>query len=98
MDKTDVSEKADEDETDQELPPWIKVTKNRFNEIKDVITKANDNKLGTSIRKKKITLKNAQELLGDTISGKIDKKKAQKMYNSIDDDTNKLGKLKSTES
>ena len=36
--QTDVTEKEDEDKTDQELPPWIKVTKSRFNEIKDVIT------------------------------------------------------------
>ena len=36
--QADVTEKEDEDKTDQELPPWIKVTKSRFNEIKDVIT------------------------------------------------------------
>ena len=45
VNKADVTEK--EDETDQELTPWIKVSKNRFNEIKDVITKANESKLMT---------------------------------------------------
>ena len=37
VNKADVTEKEDEDETDQELPPWIKVTKSRFNKIRDVI-------------------------------------------------------------
>ena len=39
VNKADVTEKEDEDETDQELPPWRKVPKSRFNEIKDAITK-----------------------------------------------------------
>ena len=47
VNKADVTEKEDQDETDQELPPWIKVPKSRFNEIKDVITKANESKLMT---------------------------------------------------
>ena len=44
--ETDGTEKEgeDEDKTDQELPPWIKVTESRFNEMKYVITKANVNK------------------------------------------------------
>ena len=49
--KKDKAEK--EDETDQELPPWINVTKSRFNEIRDVITKANDSKLMTRLETKK---------------------------------------------
>ena len=45
--KKDEAEKGKEDEaeTDQELPPWIKVTKSRFNEIQDVITRANESRL-----------------------------------------------------
>ena len=42
VNKADVTEKEDEDETDQELPSWIKVPKSRFNEIKDVISRANE--------------------------------------------------------
>ena len=39
--KKDEAEKEKEDKTNQELPPWIKVTKSIFNEIRDVITRAN---------------------------------------------------------
>ena len=59
VNKADVAEKEDEDETDQELPPWIKVPKSRFNEIKDVIARANESKLMTRLEKENITLKNA---------------------------------------
>ena len=97
MNKTDVTEKENEHETDQELPPWIKVTKSRFNEIRDMITRANEDKLMTRLEKRNITLKNAEKLLQDVISGKINKKKAKNMYNKIADDVNKLSKLKPTE-
>ena len=86
--KVDVPEKADEDKTDQELPPWIKVTKSRSNEIKDVITRGNESKLTTRLGKRNITLKDAKKLLEDVKidkkekklleDGKIDKKEAKK--------------------
>ena len=44
VNKVDVTKKEDKDDTDQELPPWIKVTKSRFNEIKGVVTKASESK------------------------------------------------------
>ena len=53
--------------------------KSTSNEIKDVITRINESRLMTSIRKRKITLKNAEKLLEDIISGKIDKKEARNM-------------------
>ena len=59
VNKADVTEKEDEDETDQELPPCIKVPKSKFNEIKDVITGGNESKLMTRLEKRNITLKNA---------------------------------------
>ena len=92
-------EKGDENknETDQELPPWIKVPKSRFNEIKNVITRCNESRLMTGIGKRKITLKNAEKLLEAIISGKSDKKEARRMYNSIADDANKLWRLELTE-
>ena len=96
VNKANVTEK--EDETDQELSPWIKVSKSRFNEIKDVITRANESKLVTRLEGRNITLKNAEKLLEDIISGKINKKKARGMYNDIAEDVNKLNKLKPTES
>ena len=88
---------TEEEETHQELPPWIKVPKSRFNEIKDAINKANESKLMTSLEGRNITLKNA-ELLEVMISGKINKKKVRGMYNNIAEDVNKLNKLKPTES
>ena len=98
VNKADVTEKEDGDETDQELPPWIKVPKSRFNEIKDVITGANESKLMTRLEGRNITLKNAEKLLEGMISGKISKKKARDMYNDIAEDVNKVNKLKPTES
>ena len=98
VNKADVTEKEDEDETDQELQPWIKVPKTRLNEIKDVITRANESKLMTRLEGRNITLKNAEKLLEGMISGKIKKKKARYMYNDIVEDINKLNKLKPAES
>ena len=95
--KKDEAEKEKEDEADQNLPPWIKVPKSRFNKIKDVITRSKESRLMTSIGKRKITLKNAEKLLEGIIGGKIDKKEARKMYNSIADDANKLNRLELTE-
>ena len=51
----------------------------------------------TSIEKRKTTLKNVEKSLEGTISGKIDKKEARKLYNSIADDANKLNRLELTE-
>ena len=92
------TEKEDENETDQNLAPWIKVPKSRFNEKKDVITRANESKLMTRLEKKNITLQNAEKWLERIISGKINKKKARDMYNDIAEVVNKLNKLKSAES
>ena len=98
VDKADVTEKEDEDETDQELTPWIKVPKSRINEIKDVITRPNESKLMARLEKRNITLKNAEKVLEGIISGKINQKKVKDMYNNIAEDVNKLNKLKPTES
>ena len=98
VNETDITEKEDEDETNQELPPWIKAPKSRFNEIKDVITRANESKLMTRLEGRNITLKNTEKLLEGMISGKTNKRKARDMYNDIAEDVNKLNKLKSTES
>ena len=96
--KADVTEKEDEDETDQELTPWIKVPKSRINEIKDVITRPNESKLMARLEKRNITLKNAEKVREGIISGKINQKKVKDMYNNIAEDVNKLNKLKPTES
>ena len=67
--------------------------KSRFNEIKDVITRANESKLMTRLDKKNITLKNAEKLLEVIIRAKINKKKARDMCKDIAEDVNKLNKL-----
>ena len=72
--------------------------KSRFNEIKDVITKANESKLITRLEGRNITLKNAEKLLEGMTSGKINKKKARNKYNNIAEDVNKLNKLRPTAS
>ena len=72
------------------------MTERRFNEIRDVITRANESKLMTRLEKRNITLKNAEKLLEDVTNGKINKKKAKNMYNNIAEDANKLNKLKPT--
>ena len=72
--------------------------KSRFNEIKDVITRANESKLMTRLEKRNITLKNAEKLLEGIISGKINKKKAKATYYDIAEDVNKFNKLKPRES
>ena len=74
------------------------MTKTRFTEIRDVITRSNESKLMTRLEKRNITLKNAEKLLKDVISGKINKKKAENIYNNIADDVNILNKLKPIES
>ena len=63
-----------------------------------MITRANESKLITRLEKRNILLKNAEKLLEDVISGKINKKKAKNMYNNIAEDVNKLNKLKPTAS
>ena len=73
------------------------MTKSKFNEIRDVIPRANESKLMTRLEKRNTTLKNAEKLLEDVISGKINKKNVLNMYNNIVEDVNKLNKLKPTE-
>ena len=72
--------------------------KSRFNEIKDVTTRANEGKLMNRLEGRNIRLKNAEKLLEGMISEKINKKKARSMYSDIAEDLNKLNKSKLTES
>ena len=74
------------------------MTKSRSNEIRYGITRANESKFMTRLEKRNFTLKNAEKILEDVISGKVNKKKAKNMYNNIAEDVNKLNKLKPTKS
>ena len=42
------------------LPTWVKVTKSRFNEIKNIITENRKNKLKATIIVKEVTLDNIE--------------------------------------
>ena len=52
----------------------------------------------TRLEGRNITLKNAEKLLEDMFSGKINKEKARNKYNDIAEDVNKLNKLEPTKS
>ena len=56
------------------LPKWIKVSEKRFNEILSTVTEAKNNRFKTNVDRREITLDNAECLLKDTGSGKINKR------------------------
>ena len=61
------------------LPKWIKVNKERFNEILSIVTEAKSNKLKTSVDKNIITVNSVEELVKDIASKKLNLKKRQKV-------------------
>ena len=100
VNKADVIEKEgqDEDKTDQKLPSRIKMSKSRFNEKNDEVTKNYESKLMPRIGNRNITLKNVKELLEGIINKKIDRNEVREMCNNIVDDANELNKLRFTNS
>ena len=60
------------------LPKWIKVSEKRFNEILSTVTEGKNNRFKTNVDRKEITLDNAESLLKDTGSGKINKRDFKK--------------------
>ena len=67
------------------LPKWVQVTKNRFNEIRSIVTEAKINKLKTSLDRDEFMLDDVESLLEGTINGKIKRSEAKKRYNNIAD-------------
>ena len=61
------------------LPKWVKVNKERFNEILSIVTEAKSNKLKTSVDKNIITVNRVEELVKDIASKKLNLKKRQKV-------------------
>ena len=61
------------------LPKWVKVNKERFNEILSIVTEAKSNKLKTSVDKNIITVNSVEELVKDIASKKLNLKKRQKV-------------------
>ena len=59
------------------LPKWVKVPKNRVDEIQSIVTEAKNNKSKTNVGKIVITVNNREELIQDIACGKIEKKKQQ---------------------
>ena len=54
--------------------------------ITDIITEAKNDELKTNVDEKEITLDNAESLVRDILSGKINKSQFKKRYNNTVDD------------
>ena len=67
------------------LPKWVKVTKNRFDKIKIIVTGAKNNKLKTSLDNKIITLNSIEELIKVIASIKLKYKETKNRCNAIID-------------
>ena len=78
------------------LMSWVKVTKSRFNEIRNVITKGNESGLVTTIGKKNYTEWRKKVSRGHN-QWKVNKNEANKMCNDIVDDANAINKWNFTE-
>ena len=69
------------------VPKWVKVAKNRFDEIQSIVTEAKNNRLKTSVGKNIITVNSIEELIKDVASKKNKSKRETKnRYNAILDD------------
>ena len=84
-----------EQKSDQSIPKWVQVPKDRFDFIK---LKINTNKnLATMINNKRYTLNDAKELVNKIAEQKIGKNNAIKEYNNLVNKAEKIAKLRSTE-
>ena len=72
------------------LPKWVNVSEERFNEILSTVTEAKNKGLKINANGRVITLDNAESLLKDLGSGKIDKCEFNKKYNNIVVDVEKI--------
>ena len=89
-----VSEKLEQN-SDQSIPKWVQVSKERFDFIK---LKINTNKnLTTMINNKRYTLNDAKQLVNKIAEQKIGKNNAIKEYNNLVNKAEKIAELRSTE-
>ena len=72
------------------LPIWVKVSKEIFNEMLSIATKAKNNKLKTSTNKEEFTLDDDKRLLKGQVNGKIDRNEAKERYNKTFDNVNTI--------
>ena len=90
-----ISEKS-EQESDQSIPKWVLVSKNRFDFIKLKINKNKD--LATMINGERYTLNDANKLINKIAEKKIGKNNAIKEYNNLVNKAEQIKKLRSTNS
>ena len=77
------------------LSKWIKVSKERFNEILSTVTEAKNNKLKASVDKNIITVNSVEELVKDIASKKLNLKETKSKFNTgLDNDISKIAGLK----
>ena len=89
-----ISEKL-EQKSDQSVPKWVQVPKDRFDFIK---LKINTNKNLTSmIDNKRYTLNDASELVNQIAEQKIGKNNTTKEYNNLVNKAEQIAELRSTE-
>ena len=72
------------------LQEWINVSEKRFNEILSTVTEAKNKGLKINVNGREIALDEAESLLKDVGSGKIDKREFKRKYNNIADDVEKV--------
>ena len=89
-----ISEKL-EQKSDQSIPKWVQVSKDRFVSIK---LKVNTNKnLATMIDNKIYTLNDVNEVVNKIVEQKIGKNNVIKEYNNLVNKAEQITKLRSTE-
>ena len=85
-----------EQESDQSVPKWVLVSKDRFDFIKLKINKNKD--LATMINGERYTLNDANKLINKIAEKKIGKNNAIKEYNNLVNKAEQIKKLRSTNS
>ena len=84
-----------EQKSDQSIPKWVQVPKDRFDFIK---LKINTNKnLATMVDNKKYTLNDVKELINKIAELKIGKNNAIEEYNNLVNKAGQIAELRSTE-
>ena len=68
------------------LPKWVNVSIESFNEILSIVTKAKNVGLKTNVDGREITLDNAERLPKGIANGKINGSEFKRKYNDIVDD------------
>ena len=93
--KKNISEKS-EQKSDQSIPKWVQVSKDRFNFIKLKINMGKS--LATMIDNKRYTLNDVNELINKIAEQKVGKNNAINEYNDLVNKAEQIAKLRSTES